>query len=136
MQVVKKFNLTNSSSTRISLPFSQKCLTVDLILAVTPDFWYQIRFYIFSPSTSYLPSCFFPWILPIKMDLNLISPFNTQIYQKTILWCTIVGSFTLKLQYEQFKSGCTVSLLLHNLDIYYIVGRAFLFPFDTVQCPV
>jgi hypothetical protein len=38
----------------------------------------------------------------------------------------------LKLQYEQFKSDCIVTLLVHNLDIYYVVGRDFLFPVDTV----
>jgi hypothetical protein len=69
------------------------------------------------------------------MNLILISPFNKQIYQETICFfgARMLGPL---LQYEQFKSVFTVSKLLHSLDIYYIVGRDFLFPVDKVLCPV
>jgi hypothetical protein len=69
------------------------------------------------------------------MNVILIASFNTKIYQKTILGARVLGPL-LKLQYEQFKSDCTVSLLVHNLDNYYIVGRDFLFPLDTVPYSV
>ena len=38
MQLVQKKNLANFQVPEISFSFSQKCLTLDLILAVTPDF--------------------------------------------------------------------------------------------------